>query len=195
MIKRIAVWYINKFKKGIMFSKTYKNIKKNAMYMGDNSKFNYDIFKKCSPRIKGYLIMDKNTRFIMGHKAIISYGAKVTLHRNSKIIIGDNTYINFNFICESAESIEIGKNCSISWNVTIIDSDFHNLNDSKSSKTPVIIGDHTFIGCNSTILKGVHIGNNVIIGANSLVARDIPDNCLACGNPAKIIKNNIKWND
>ena len=40
----------------------------------------------------------------------------------------------------------------------------------------------------STILKGVHIGNNVIIGANSLVNKDIPDNCVAAGNPCKVIK-------
>lgn len=39
----------------------------------------------------------------------------------------------------------------------------------------------------STILKGVHIGNNVIIGANSLVNKDIPDNCVAAGNPCKVI--------
>lgn len=49
------------------------------------------------------------------------------------------------------------------------------------------IGDNVFIGMKSTILKGVHIGNNVIIGANSLVNKDIPDNCVAAGNPCKVI--------
>lgn len=44
-----------------------------------------------------------------------------------------------------------------------------------------------FIGMHSTILKGVHIGNNVIIGANSLVNKDIPDNCVAAGSPCKVI--------
>ena len=194
MLKQLYIQYINKFKKGILFSKTYKNIKKTAKYKGNNSKFNYDIFKKFNPRLKGYLIMDKNTEFYMGHKAIVSYGAKVTLHRNAKISIGDNTYINFNFICESGYSITIGKNCAISWNVTIIDSDFHKLNNTKENNN-VFIGDHTFIGCNSTILKGVHIGKNVIIGANSLVTKSIPDNCMACGNPAKIIKRDIAWDD
>lgn len=44
-----------------------------------------------------------------------------------------------------------------------------------------------FIGMNTTILKGVHIGNNVVIGAGSFVNKDIPDNCVAAGNPCKVI--------
>lgn len=51
----------------------------------------------------------------------------------------------------------------------------------------VYIGNNVFIGMNSTILKGVTIGDNVIIGANSLVSHSIPDNCVAAGNPAKIL--------
>lgn len=51
----------------------------------------------------------------------------------------------------------------------------------------VSIGDNVFIGMQSTILKGCHVGNNVIIGANSLINRDIPDNCVAAGNPCKLI--------
>ena len=49
------------------------------------------------------------------------------------------------------------------------------------------IGNNVFIGMQTTILKGVHIGNNVIIGANSLVNTDIPDNCVAAGNPCREI--------
>lgn len=51
----------------------------------------------------------------------------------------------------------------------------------------MVIGDNVFIGMKSTILKGVHIGNNVIIGANSLVNKDLPDNCVATGNPCRVI--------
>ncbi|MEE3487317.1 MAG: acyltransferase [Bulleidia sp.] len=51
----------------------------------------------------------------------------------------------------------------------------------------VVIGDNVFIGTNATILKGTHIGSDVIIGANSLVNKDIPDNCVAAGNPCKVI--------
>lgn len=57
----------------------------------------------------------------------------------------------------------------------------------KDEKRP-IIGDNVALGCNVTIIGGVHIGNNVIVGAGSVVVKDVPDNCVVAGNPAKIIK-------
>lgn len=57
----------------------------------------------------------------------------------------------------------------------------------KGDKRPVI-GDNVSLGCNVTIIGGVHIGNNVTIGAGSVVVKDVPDNCVVAGNPAKIIR-------
>lgn len=54
-------------------------------------------------------------------------------------------------------------------------------------KSP-IIGDNVFCGCNVTIIGGVKIGNNVTVGAGSVVVKDVPDNCVVAGNPAKIIR-------
>jgi serine acetyltransferase len=51
-----------------------------------------------------------------------------------------------------------------------------------------IIGDNVSLGCNVTILGGIHIGNNVTVGAGSVVVKDVPDNCIVAGNPAKIIR-------
>jgi acetyltransferase-like isoleucine patch superfamily enzyme len=56
------------------------------------------------------------------------------------------------------------------------------------SKGEVKIGNNVWIGDKATILGGVTIGDNVIIGANSVVTHDVPSNCVAAGNPAKIIK-------
>ena len=53
---------------------------------------------------------------------------------------------------------------------------------------PITIGDNVWVGGNSTIVMGVTIGNNVIIGAGSVVTHDIPDNAVAVGNPAKVIR-------
>lgn len=57
----------------------------------------------------------------------------------------------------------------------------------KDGKRPVI-GDNVSIGCHACIIGGVHIGNNVTIGAGSVVVKDVPDNCVVAGNPAKTIK-------
>ena len=57
------------------------------------------------------------------------------------------------------------------------------------------IGKNCFIAVNSIILPGVKIGNQVIVGAGSVVTKDVPNNCVVAGNPAKIIRTNIKMND
>jgi acetyltransferase-like isoleucine patch superfamily enzyme len=59
-------------------------------------------------------------------------------------------------------------------------------------KVDTKIGNNCFIGINSIIMPGVTIGNEVIIGAGSVVTKNIPDNCIAAGNPAKIIKTGIR---
>lgn len=60
----------------------------------------------------------------------------------------------------------------------------------KTWTSPVIIGSYTWIGGGTVILPGVSIGDNVVIGAGSVVTESIPDNAIACGNPCKI----KKWN-
>jgi len=59
-------------------------------------------------------------------------------------------------------------------------------------KTNTYIGEKCFIGANVIVMAGVNVGNEVIIGSGSVVTKDIPSNCIAVGNPARIIKENIK---
>ena len=56
-------------------------------------------------------------------------------------------------------------------------------------KGRAVIGDNVSLGANVTIIGNVHIGNNVTIGAGSVVVKDLPDNCIAVGNPCRVIKN------
>ncbi|RNC69636.1 MAG: acyltransferase [Desulfuromonadales bacterium] len=108
------------------------------------------------------------------------------------IEIGDNTRINGASI-HAAERITIGRDCLIAANVTIVDSDGHGLRPDERHlvnpvSRPVIIEDNVWIGLNSIILKGVRIGANSVIGAGSVVSRDVPPNCVASGNPAQVVK-------
>lgn len=81
----------------------------------------------------------------------------------------------------------IGKNCMIGQGVTI---------GGKSGWYEVpVIGDNVHISAGARILGPVRIGNNVIIGANAVVVKDVPDNCIVAGIPAKIIKENISMDD
>lgn len=111
----------------------------------------------------------------------VKIGPFVEIQRD--VTIGDNSIISsHSFICSG---IVIGKNTFIGHGVMftndLFDSDLIENWQIKST----IIGDRVRIGSNSTILP-VKIGNNVIIGAGSVVTRDVPDNCVAYGNPAKI---------
>lgn len=112
------------------------------------------------------------------------------------IEIDDGTMVNNNAtIIANMTSIKIGKNCRIGANFQCFDSDFHGIipedrdNPNAIKNKDVTIGDNVFIGNNVTILKGVTVGTGSIIGGGGLVASDIPQNSIAVGNPAKVIKS------
>lgn len=86
-------------------------------------------------------------------------------------------------------SITLGNNVRCGANTLITDSDWH-LDDPRVGKPkPVFIADNVWLGVNSVVLKGVTIGKNSIVGANSVVVSDIPENVIAAGNPCRVIKS------
>ena len=93
------------------------------------------------------------------------------------------------------ERIEIGDHVLIGANCTIVDTDFHPLepyhrqqDPADAATAPIVIEDHVFIGMQSVVLKGVTIGAGSVIGACSVVTRDIPPGVIAAGNPARVIR-------
>lgn len=113
---------------------------------------------------------------------------------NSEINISDNVWINNNVVLiADCAKISIGKNTIIGPNLSVFTSDFHDINPNRMSanyiKSDVVIGENVFIGMNVTILKGVSVGDNTVIGTGSIVSKSFPANVVIAGNPAKIIKN------
>ena len=118
------------------------------------------------------------------------------------IQIGDNCGLSAT-VLSARMHIAIGNNVTIGANVRILDHDFHSLNhmdrrdvladNANCSKMAVTVGDDTLIGTNAVILKGVQIGERVIVGANSVVAlKSVPPDCVVAGNPARIIARNAR---
>lgn len=118
------------------------------------------------------------------------------------ITIGENTFINANAVFLDCNRIDIGHNVLFGPNVQIYTathpisaSDRIILNPEsnqapyKTKALPVRIGDNCWIGGNTVILPGITIGNNVTVAAGSLVTKDIPDNKLAMGSPARLVRD------
>jgi acetyltransferase-like isoleucine patch superfamily enzyme len=142
--------------------------------IGSNFRMNNSIAANPIGRIqKCSFFVDRNGILNIGNAVAMSYTA---IYCSNRITIQDNVMIG-------------GGTC-------IYDTDFHPLtasdrladNDEKTASSPVIIESNVFIGANCTILKGVTIGNNSIVGACSVVTKSIPPNEIWAGNPAKFIK-------
>lgn len=126
-----------------------------------------------------------------------------TLAPSASISIGDRAGFSGAVIC-AARKVEIGNRVMLGANVTITDTDSHPIDfrqrhpdafafDAESVVTgikarPVVIEDDVFVGMHSLVLKGVTIGRGSVIGAGSVVTTSIPENSIAAGNPARVLK-------
>lgn len=111
----------------------------------------------------------------------------------SNIEIGERFFANFNFTVLDEGKVTIGDDVFIGPNVSIYTA-CHPINPAERNTRcewaePVTIGDNVWIGGSVTICPGVTIGSNTTIGAGSVVVKDIPANCVAVGNPARVVKN------
>lgn len=108
------------------------------------------------------------------------------------IEVGKNFFANYNCTIIDVAKVTIGDNCQMASNVAIYTAGHPVHPDSRNSLyeygVEVTIGDNVWIGGNSVILPGVHIGSNTVIGAGSVVTKDIPDWVVAGGNPCKVIR-------
>ena len=131
----------------------------------------------------------------------VSFNAPIRFHYGIHTKIGKNTFFNFNFTCQDDGEVTIGENCDFGPNVTVVTA-LHPMlaNERKALKCPdgsvkrlcwakpVTIGNGCWICANVTILSGVSIGDNCVIGAGSVVTRDIPANSFAAGVPCKVVR-------
>ncbi|MBY6188802.1 sugar O-acetyltransferase [Microbulbifer agarilyticus] len=108
------------------------------------------------------------------------------------IRLGNNFYSNHHLTILDVCRVDIGDNVLIGPHV-MISTATHPINAIERRTTeygkPILIGSDVWIGGNVSILPGVSIGNNTVIGAGSVVNRDIPDNCVAVGGPCKVVKS------
>lgn len=118
---------------------------------------------------------------------------------NNHLIIGDDVTFDddVHFILSEGTQIKVGNDCMFAKHINIRTSNQHGIYDKNNKRTNiaknVCIGNHVWIGASVLIMKGVNIGNGAMIGIRSMVTKDIPDNCVAAGQPANVLKENIHW--
>lgn len=160
-----------------------------------------------------YIRLRKTSRIIIGKHLTVSSGlcynpisrnirTAFFVEENAVLNIGDNVGISGACIW-AHDSISIGNNVTIGGDSVIIDSDCHSLDavfrnspldQQRKVNKPIVIEDNVLIGTRSIVLKGVTIGARSVIGAGSVVVNDIPADCIAAGNPCKVIKT-LKKNE
>lgn len=178
-------------------------------------KFGKDMTAIC----KIFLYLGENSRVTIGKNCTITSGeginplcraqrAMIYAEPNARITIGNGTGMSSPCIWAKT-SITIGDNVKIGGDCILLDTDAHNLDwkirrsteiasngqniDSTSAASkPIIIEDDVMIGTRCIILKGVTIGTRSIIAAGSVVNKSIPEDCIAGGNPAKVIKRLVE---
>lgn len=150
---------------------------------------------------RGRLNIGRSLRLNSGNNFnIIGRQQKCIFWVEGNLTIKSNVGISASAIICNHE-ITIGNNVVIGGNTVIYDTDFHSLDAGErqnkgqdranARRAPVVICDNVFIGAHSTILKGVTIGDNSIVGACSVVSKNIPANEIWAGNPAVFIRSNM----
>lgn len=170
-----------------------------------------DIAKTACVKVGGNVILNQKRtrgskaefRLLVEDGATLSFGkglsyfkydSDVQVFRGAKLLIGScATNIGLNIVC--SDLIQIGNDVHIGRDVWIRDNNGGHTVIIKGykDKAPVIIGDHVWICSNVNITKGVTIGEGAIISANSVVTTNIPAHCIASGNPAQVVAENIIW--
>lgn len=135
-----------------------------------------------------------------GGNICIGRGCRISISRNAKLTLGTSFNITGNTTIYCTKEITFGNDCLLSWDILIMDTDSHDIIDEDGVKInypkSIQIGNHVWIGCRNTILKGVTIGDNCIVSANSVVTNSFTEvNCIIGGHGRSlgVIKKGINW--
>ena len=166
--------------------------------------------KKNSIDLRKSATLKRTKITIHGNNNLVIIGENVKVYENCEFLIeGDNCVINIgnkttigsaNIFCgEGNSSISIDEDCILSRDVSINTSDFHSIIDIKLNKRinrpkNILIGNHVWIGFNTTITKGTILNKNSIVASRAVVGgKKFPSNVILGGIPSKVIKENITW--
>jgi acetyltransferase-like isoleucine patch superfamily enzyme len=168
-------------------------IGKNAV-VENRGYFQFGLRKGLSPStVAGSLKLEDNSKLVINGTVIFGPGARLLVSGQAVVELED-VFINSDSSIVCCKHVKIGKGTTIGCDVEILDSDFHRLvRENFEMSKPITIGSHVWIGNRAMILKGVTIGSGSVVAAGAVVTKNVPENTLVGGVPAKIIKKDIHW--
>jgi maltose O-acetyltransferase len=146
-----------------------------------------------SVRLRGRARATGRGELILGDRVRI-YGTivPVDLHAwpGGRIEIGARTSINYGVSISAHESVTVGRRCFIGPYCMIDDNDYHDVENKyvRPPSAPVVLEDGVWLGARVIVQKGVRIGHDSVVGAGSVVMRDIPPRSVAMGHPARVVR-------
>jgi acetyltransferase-like isoleucine patch superfamily enzyme len=155
---------------------------------------NVSLFDRASSRS----IWENSGSVCFEGKTDIGHGCKLSIGPRGVLSFGPGTAITAETSIRCAKRISFGAGCLLSWDVLMMDQDFHPIADRSgvhlNPDRPICVGNHVWIGCRCLILKGTLIGDGCIVGAGSVVTGrfDTPAQVIA-GDPARVIRTAVTW--
>jgi acetyltransferase-like isoleucine patch superfamily enzyme len=146
-----------------------------------------------------YITLDDNCFLTIGEN-VNCFNLVIYMHRAAVMEIG--TTVGFNGIVRLSMHepgrIVIGDGCLFADQVEISISDMHSIIDAETKARinpakDIVMGNRVWVGNRSMIMKGVTLADGAIVGAMSVVTRNVPSNCVVAGNPAKVVRENATW--
>ncbi len=182
----------------IILPKKYKNV--TILVYGNNNKIFFAedcLLNNTTITINGdnnRIVVGSKTKFLGAHDVTIFVG----MGSNGTLEIGENTSLRGVRFEISGAAIRLGNDVAVAYGVYLRNHDSHKVlsvetGDVTNPPADINVGDHVWLCEQTTILKGVNIGNESIVALKSLVTKDVPANSIAAGCPAKIVKTGVTW--
>lgn len=155
---------------------------------------------------QSYTEIGKGAKLSIGADCLIRSLKYLYVKPYAELEIGDKTTTWYGCcinVCEWSK-VKIGRDCMLSHDIKIYSNDCHSIFDLTTGKNinsteeickkrNILIGDHVWIGLDAIILYGSDIKGGSIIGAGSVVKGEVPEKCIACGNPLRVTRHNVGW--
>jgi acetyltransferase-like isoleucine patch superfamily enzyme len=139
------------------------------------------------------LEIGRNARLVLGRWSWIGHGCKIRIHEG-EVRIGAKTVLGQECTISAYQHVSIGRECVIADRVMLIDFD-HGVVEVERPirlqgiyKRDVNVGNNNWIGYGACFLRGVTVGDNCVVGANTVVTKDVPSNAVVAGAPARLLR-------